>query len=197
MKTLIEICQEHNLNHTVDWDGKIFGSTDKESYHRYCSAFYEEEFLKYRDKPIKLLEIGTQKFGSLLLWNHYFTHPDTIIYGVDIDDYKSLHKIITLPRVKFIKDNAYDKNLVEQLPNMDIIIDDGPHTRQSQLDFLQLYLSKLTPGGVMVIEDILDFNWITDYTNALPEGYFPVIIDARKESGVKDSLLFVIRKKDV
>jgi predicted O-methyltransferase YrrM len=194
MKTLVEICSEYNLRHDVDWDGKIFGSTDKESYHKYCSSFYDHEFIKYKTKPIKLLEIGVQKFGSMLMWNHYFTNPQAEIYGVDIDEYDSVHKIKGLVRLKFLKNDAYDQNFVNKLPMFDIIIDDGPHTKESQMRFIELYLPKLNKGGVLVIEDILDFSWITDYTYMLPESYFSTIIDARKKSNVRDSLMFIVRK---
>jgi hypothetical protein len=186
-ETLVDICKKYNLGH-------MEGGTDKESYHKYCSTFYDKEFIHYKDKPIKIFEIGVLKFGSLLLWNYYFTNPETLIYGTDLYDYGCFEKIKDLNRIKFIMGNAYDNDFVNSLPEFDIIIDDGPHTKETQMQFLRLYLPKLKKDGLLIIEDVCYFNLITEYTNILPDPYFPVIVDARKVSGIKDSLLFIVRK---
>ena len=43
---------------------------------------------------------------------------------------------------------------VSKLNNFDIIIDDGPHSLESQLKFIDLYYPKTNLGGVVIIEDI-------------------------------------------
>lgn len=185
--SLVEICKKYNLTSEN-------GATDKESYHKYCSNFYDEYFLKYKHKSIKILEIGVLKYGSLILWDHYFTHPDTEINGVDMHYYESNFSINNLKRVKFSLADAYSKEFVNKLPNFDIIIDDGPHTKQSQIDFINLYLPKVNTGGLLIIEDILEFNWVSDYSSLISPPSLPIIFDVRKISGVPDSLLFVVKK---
>jgi hypothetical protein len=83
MKTLVEIINELGLdNRTNHTHG-----TDKE-VHKYCSTFYDKEFIKYKDKPIKLLEIGLFRGGSLILWRNYFSQAEII--GVDSINYGSI-----------------------------------------------------------------------------------------------------------
>lgn len=45
---------------------------------------YERFFSEYRDKPVRLLEIGVQNGGSLEIWSQYFTNARKFI-GCDID----------------------------------------------------------------------------------------------------------------
>jgi len=187
LNKLSEISTYYNLGHE-------FGGTDKESYHKYCSTFYDKEFLKYKEKPISLFEIGVLKFGSLIMWDHYFRHMDAKIYGVDIMQYENISKIEKLNRVKFLIGNAYDQSFVNTLPNVDIIIDDGPHTKESQINFLKLYLPKLNEGGTLIIEDVQNLEYITEYGKMISYPLFPTIVDIRHISGIKDSILFIIRK---
>src|SRR6476620_6232687 len=36
-----------------------------------------------RHRPVKILEIGAAFGGSLELWRKYFTHPESVIVGLD------------------------------------------------------------------------------------------------------------------
>jgi hypothetical protein len=45
---------------------------------------YEHHFAAYRTTPVKFLEIGVFKGGSLELWRNYFGMNATI-FGIDID----------------------------------------------------------------------------------------------------------------
>ena len=51
--TLVDIMIANNWRNDTHYE---FG-TDKEFNHRYCTAFYDKEFIKYKDKNIRLLEI--------------------------------------------------------------------------------------------------------------------------------------------
>ena len=46
---------------------------------------YERHFGRFRDRPIKMLEIGIQYGGGLYMWHRYF-HPGSSIHGVDINE---------------------------------------------------------------------------------------------------------------
>ena len=76
----------------------------------------------------------------------------------------------------------------------DIIIDDGPHTLESHLCFLDLYLPKLNSGGVAIIEDIDNIKWLEFYKKYIPDGYTYESIDTDRKVEY-NNLLFVIRKK--
>jgi len=51
--------------------------------------------------------------------------------------------------------NAIEVNSLGFVPNsMDLIIEDGPHTRSSQEQFLELFWKYLKPNGLYIIEDV-------------------------------------------
>lgn len=128
--------------------GEVYG-TDKEKNHGYISNFYEKEFYLFKDKEIKLLEIGIYTGDSLKLWRKYFTKGE--ITGVDI----TLNNVNDLSDdINYLVANAYEDDFSKTLSNFDIIIDDGPHTFETQYKFIELYYPKLNEGGIMVIEDI-------------------------------------------
>ena len=112
MESLIDIINNKQLR------------TDKEGRHRYCSTFYDSEFANFRDKNIKLLEVGISTGASLVLFNEYFQNSE--IYGLDLKDYDSYAFCQPYSRIKTIYEDAYSKSVADSLPNFDIIIDDGP-----------------------------------------------------------------------
>jgi hypothetical protein len=187
MKTLIDIMVEKNLRNDTNYE---FG-TDKEFNHRYCTAFYDKEFEKYRDKEIRLLEIGIHRGGSLALWHEYF--PKAYIIGVDSLDFGAKYNTRNYDRVKVVYADGYRLDFAETLPTFDIIIDDGPHTKESHLQSLQVYLSKLKEGGVFVIEDISHMEWTEEYKALVPAWMSFEVIDARELAGMSDSIMFIVR----
>lgn len=170
--------------------------TDKEHpNHAYISKFYDVEFEKYKDKKINLLEIGCASGGSLLLWHDYFTQAT--IYGVDSGQdarFNNCQKYTeNIDRIKLNQADGYDSDLVSSLPNFDIIIDDGPHTKESHFKLLDLYLPKLNQGGVLVIEDLDDINYGKEYCQKLTSEYQYETLDTNTQKEY-NSILFVVRK---
>ena len=170
--------------------------TDKENpNHHYISKLYSDEFQKYLNRDINLLEIGLGSGGSLLLWNDYFTNAK--IYAIDSGTDPRFNICIDVVKdcanINLIKSDAYLPGLTDMLPNFDIIIDDGPHTKDSHLKCLDLYLPKLNPGGILIIEDIDDIEWIEDYKAKIPEGFTHSTIDTDR-SLEYNNLLFLVKK---
>ena len=188
LPTLVELCKQFNLRNDTHYDE---GGTDKEFNHRYCSLFYDKEFTKYRDQDIRLLEVGVHRGGSLQLWHHYFSKA--LIYGVDPFDFGPKAKTAHMERVRINFTDGYDYHVSIALPTFDIVIDDGPHTKESHEALLKLYIPRLRVGGVLVIEDIADINWIDDYIKLVPENCTYEIVDVREQAEIWDSLLFVVR----
>jgi hypothetical protein len=123
--------------------------TDKERNHAYISNFYEKEFSKFKDKEIRLLEIGIYTGDSLKMWKKYFTKAE--ITGVDI----TLEKVNSFSDdINYLIADAYDEDFTDNLNNYDIIIDDGPHSFETQFKFIELYYPLLNKGGIMVVEDL-------------------------------------------
>ena len=155
MKTLQEILKEHNLNITTNPE---YG-TDKGEPKSFVDGFYQENFEPLRNKKLTLVEIGVRSGASLKLWKEFFSKRATII---GIDNFKDFtqHKIPYHEEwlsdgVQFIEGDGYIQETVDGIEgNIDILIDDGPHTPESHQQLLELYLPKMNKGGYIVIEDI-------------------------------------------
>lgn len=166
-------------------------STDKESRHRYCSSYYDKIFYNLKDKKLTILEIGIKNGSSLVLWNEYF--KNSIIYGIDNSDLIG-NRLDSYPRIKTIIQDAYRKELTYNLPLFDIIIDDGPHTLESQIKFINNYFKKLNKGGKLIIEDILgnyNLNELLKEANKFSSNI--KIIDVRDKTKTEDSLIIEIQ----
>lgn len=165
-------------------------NTDKESRHRYCSGLYEALLARFRGRPIRILEIGVWQGGSLELWRQWF--PKAAILGID-----PAPQCASIYGVTIMDANAYAPAIVARLPDFDIIIDDGPHTPESQLACLDLYLPKLREGGVLVIEDIQQPEFATVLLErAKHPDTVAEIVDLRPLSGQHDSQCLVVWKAE-
>lgn len=161
MKTLKKIIEEHKLGVLEECNLSInpnYG-TDKENPKSYINEFYEENFKKYKDKDISLLEIGVRSGPSLKLWSEYFS-KESKIYGLDNLYDKDINLVpvnndwISSSNVEYIIGDAYDEKVSNRFGKIDILIDDGPHTFESHVKLLNLYLNKINSGGIIVIEDV-------------------------------------------
>lgn len=193
MNTLKEILYNNN------WSGTNCSlTTDKASTHNYVEGFYENSFSSYRDKKVKVLEIGIASGTSLLLWDEYFVN-NTGVYGIDINSSDITNEVEKRERINTIIGNAYDQKLTETLPIFDIIIDDGPHTLESMVSFIELYLPKLNSNGIMVIEDIQSLDWMSELIEVFNESKKDTdeceVVDLRESIGRYDDLMFIIRRK--
>ncbi len=121
--------------------------TDKIVGHHYGDA-YDSLFSKFdRNAPLNILEIGTQKGGSLCAWQDYF--PNAKVTGVDIVDvvkpeYKRDNITYVLSDIKeWVTNDTYD-----------IIIDDGSHFDNDVAFVLKNYVNKVREGGLLIVEDV-------------------------------------------
>ena len=181
--TLIEIINQN--------DYIIKHGTDKEAKHKYCSAFYDNTFFDLKDKKLNILEIGIQNGSSLVLWNEYF--KNSIIYGIDNTNFIK-DRLDTYPRIKTIIQDAYKKELTSNLPLFDIIIDDGPHTLESQIKFINNYFKKLNKNGKLFIEDVdgkYNLNELRKEASKFTSNI--TSIDFRSKTNTEDSIMLMIQ----
>jgi hypothetical protein len=122
---------------------------------------YERFFKDYRDKPVRLLEIGIQNGGSLEIWSKCFSNASVLI-GVDINqdcDRLSYDD----PRISVIVGDAnapeVRKRLFQKSPQFDIIIDDGSHLSSDIVKSFALYFQHLVEGGIFIAEDLHCSYW--------------------------------------
>ncbi len=155
MKTLKEILEDYNLNITTNPE---YG-TDKGEPKSFVDGFYQEKFEPLRNKKLTLVEIGVRSGASLKLWKEFFSKKATII-GIDnftdFNEHKTPYDENWLSDgVRFIDADGYIQETVDEIEgNIDILIDDGPHTPQSHQKLLELYLPKMNKDGYIIIEDI-------------------------------------------
>ncbi len=120
---------------------------------------YQHYFSQYQDKKINLLEFGVFQGGSLQLWKNFFG-KDVNIFGVDID---LRCENFNEEQIQIIIGNQEDeiflKEISENLPELDIIIDDGGHTMLGQNLTLKHMWPRLRMGGLFVIEDLHTSYW--------------------------------------
>lgn len=121
--------------------------TDKVNPHTYGPTYDELFKLFNREDPISILEIGTQKGGSLCAWRDYF--PNATITGIDIVD-------VVKPEYRRDDINYIicDINDYKTDEMFDIIIDDGSHWLKDVVHSLSKLSKQMKIGGVFVVEDV-------------------------------------------
>jgi hypothetical protein len=177
--------------------------TDKNTTHSYFSL-YEKIMRPMKESAKNIFEIGIGDFqekngGSLILWRDYFTNAN--IFGVDILPESSvLDELINDPKVKlYCNTDAYNnlfvKNNLENI-KFDLILDDGPHTLESQEKCIELYSKLLCEKGILIIEDVQDIKWIEKLKDKTPENLKKYIktYDLRENKNRYDDIVFTIDK---
>jgi hypothetical protein len=172
--------------------------TDKNTTHSYIELY--EKLLNNKKYTAKnVLEIGVKEGGSIKLWHDYF--ENAIVYGIDIIPVKDMWDEITNKnRIKLGIFDAYDdyyfnKYFLNKI-NLDFVLDDGPHTLESMIKFIKLYLNLLTDDGILIIEDVQSIDWIEFLTNEVPEELkqFIEVYDLRNIKNRYDDIVFVVNK---
>jgi predicted methyltransferase len=151
---------------------------------------YEDLFKDIRTSVKRMLEIGVDNGGSILMWREYFSEANII--GIDN---KNCPQLTDRERIEFIESDAYKIELVDKLPNdFDVIIDDGPHTLESMTFVIKEYLNKINQNGMIVIEDIQEFNWTNILRRLIPEEFSVEVKDLRRIRNRYDDILMIIRR---
>ncbi|MEL6477272.1 MAG: class I SAM-dependent methyltransferase [Pseudomonadota bacterium] len=134
---------------------------------------YEGFFQPLRDRPVHVLEIGlgvrgahweahiahgrnAEGGGSIKALHAYFERGQ--IYGVDINPATHLEN----ERLRTFQLDQGDRTawsgFLQEVGEVafDVIIDDGSHRPDHQQITLEMLLPRLAPGGIFVIEDLMD-----------------------------------------
>jgi hypothetical protein len=74
----------------------------------------------------------------------------------------------------------------------DIIIDDGPHTLISMMQYITYYSQLLLPDGILIIEDVRNMKWTEILSNCVPEHMKDKIhiYDLRENKNRSDDIIF-------
>lgn len=150
-----------------------YGS-DKATWHNY-TLFYYDIFLPFKDKSLNIFELGLgtknkdipsnmnkisgniKSGGSLRAWQKFFSNSS--IFGADIDkdilfETDSIHTFYcdqTDPQAIY---SLWNNDKLKDI-FFDILIDDGLHTLDANICFLENSLHKVKKDGLYIIEDIV------------------------------------------
>jgi hypothetical protein len=124
-------------------------------------ALYDTAFRRFRDQPVRLLEIGIQNGGSLEIWSRFFPNAQKIV-GCDINERCRLLAYDD-PRIEVVVGDANDPEIFQRItsiaPEYDIIIDDGSHVSSDIVRSFGLYFPVVATGGLYVAEDLHCSYW--------------------------------------
>lgn len=208
---LVEIIEKYNmngLNGRYDSQGRHLGGwgTDKNDWHSYCD-YYEQELISYQEKELDVLEVGTNYGCSAIMWHDFLPKSKLLLLDIQETINPKAWEIMDENRFTYANCDAYTEESVEEVeklfPNgFDIMFEDGPHTLESQLKFLDLYLPLLKVDGSIFMEDIQD----VEHFEILKERVFEIaseneefnyeveFVDLRHIKDRYDDLIFVVKK---
>ncbi len=191
--------------------------SDKGTKHNY-TTLYSVLFGDLRKKPLRIFELGLgtnnpdlvssmgvygRPGASMRGWRELFAHAQ--VYGADIDR----DILFSDDRIETFYCDQLDAGAIRDLwclpplrEPMDIIIDDGLHTLEGNISFMNGSLEHLRPGGVYVVEDILS-KALADWRSLLQSGYperFPhhefALIELPHTWNRHDNNLLIVRTMD-
>ena len=174
--------------------------TDKNTTHSYIELY--ESLLHSKKLTAKnVLEVGIQRGGSIKLWHDYFANAT--IYGLDTmneehlwDEIKNKDRIILYCSHDAYNIEKFFYTFLDKDIKFDLILDDGPHTFNSMKIFIQLYSQIMSDDGILIIEDLQDFNWIDKLKEFVPEELKKYVkgYDLRSNKNRYDDIIFTIDK---
>ena len=147
---------------------KLFWHTDGPIVHKWHHylPLYDRYFSPYRGKPVRMLEIGVSKGGSLDLWRQWFG-PDLVLFGIDIDpDCAQFDGKSGQVRIGSQDDPNFLREVVSEMGGVDLVLDDGSHRSPHIRASFEVLFPLLSEGGLYMIEDMH-----ADYWNEFYGGY--------------------------
>ena len=167
----------------------IVASTKKHKVNKWehYLPIYEHHFSRFRNIPVRILEIGVSGGGSLSVWRRYFGQEATI-FGIDIDqECAQLDEIDGKVRIGSQSDINFLRKVIDEMGGIDIVIDDGSHIMSDIKTSLEFLYPLLSDGGIYLIEDLHTaywskyegglgrkrnfFNYVADLTDDLHSAY--------------------------
>lgn len=120
-------------------------------YHRHLEPF--------RNKPIRVLEIGVYRGGGLDLLQWYLG-PQARVVGIDIDEAAvraagDQHTVVLGDQ----SDPEFLRSVQRNHGPFDVVIDDGGHTMEQQIVSAETLFPGVLAGGVYIVEDVHTSYW--------------------------------------
>jgi len=141
--------------------------------HKWVTYFpvYEEHFGRYCNpaygRNVRMMEIGIQSGGSMMMWQHAFGNNLDLLVGADINPAtKAWEKFGD--NIKVVIGSQADVSFLQQIKGnyssgFDIILDDGSHVPNHAFVTFASMWPLIRPGGVYLIEDVHGTNPLLDW----------------------------------
>ena len=174
--------------------------TDKNTWHSYLDL-YQSLLEKRRESAKNVLEIGIHRGGSIKMWYDFF--PNAVIHALDIlhineiwSEIQHKNRICLYTSMDAYNEEIFRRTFLEKNIKCDFLIDDGPHTLETQKEFIRLYSQLMTEDGILIIEDIQSPDWLLELVSHTPEYLKPYIMiyDLRSIKRRYDDIVFTIDK---
>ena len=177
--------------------------TDKNTTHSYLDL-YSTLLSKRKESAKNILEIGIGDFtekngGSIKLWRDYFTNAT--IYGLDIlpierviDELRNDSRVVLYTSTDAYNEEFFTTTFLNKNIKFDFMLDDGPHTLESMLQFIKLYSQVMAPAAILMIEDVKSLEWAEALLQCVPQHLkqYVMIYDLRKIKNRYDDIVFTI-----
>jgi len=174
--------------------------SDKLDWHAYMPV-YEKRLEPYRNNAEHVLEVGVQGGGSIIMWQKYFTTAK--IVGVELSGSEAMtarsRQLLDANRSNIHwKTDGYKPETIEMLRtrygSFDIVIDDGPHTLDSQIYFASKYSELVKPNGLLVVEDIAGLENAQRIFEALPDYMDGEIVNLLHVKNRYDDIMIIAKR---
>ena len=127
-------------------------------WHHYFEI-YHRHFAAFRGKSPVVVEIGVWQGGSLQMWRDYFG-PGCRIVGIDCDPRcLQFADEDTAILIGDQSDRRFLARVREQVPHIDILIDDGGHAMHQQIATFEELYPHIQPHGRYLCEDMHTSFW--------------------------------------
>ncbi|MHC1743468.1 MAG: class I SAM-dependent methyltransferase [Syntrophobacteraceae bacterium] len=140
---------------------RYFTENTSRLIHKWKHYFeiYDRHFSRFRGTDAHIVEFGVSQGGSLQMWKEYFG-PQAKIFGIDINPHCSS---LEEDQIKIFIGDQEDRNFLrslrEQLPRIDVLIDDGGHTMRQQIHTFEELFPSVQENGVYLCEDLHTSYW--------------------------------------
>jgi hypothetical protein len=184
--------------------------TDKNTVHSYL-PLYQNLLVHKKETAKNVLEIGIGEWnhgftngGSIKLWHDYFINAT--IHALDIcdlskiwDGIKNNDRIVIYSSVDAYNNDFFITHFLNKNIKCDFMLDDGPHSLESMKQFIKLYSQIMTDDGILIIEDVQNWDWIDILKTEVPEHLkqFIKVYDLRLNKGRYDDIVFTIDKSNI
>ena len=131
--------------------------------HEKYFTVYEKILSKYRDKNITFVEIGVKDGGSLFFLKKFL--PNAKIIGIDLNsDCKKFENYGFHIEIGDQSSKIFWKNFFEKYKKVDVILDDGGHTNEQQINTAICCIPNINDDGLLITEDVM-CSYFKDFGN--------------------------------